>query len=188
MNPGPASAWCVPSIERCSLVRGGTSFEGLHPPKAGLQRDWGEGKGAARSPRGGRAADPDPHRSGQPPPSPVFAQDRNPLTRIPIARTPLRTLFRMMARREADDGRREARTQGAPIFLNIGATEDAASRRPAPHRDMAAHFEGSSKGVRYRGRCACVGTRCTLRNPPPSFAPLGLPGFAARVPANEDMG
>src|SRR5207248_393945 len=28
-------------------------------------------------------------------------------------------------------GRREARTQGAPIAVTIGATEDAASRRPA---------------------------------------------------------
>jgi uroporphyrinogen decarboxylase len=51
----------------------------------------------------------------------------------------------MITRREADDGRREARTQGASISVDMDATEDAASRLPAPHRDMAAHSEASSK-------------------------------------------
>ena len=54
----------------------------------------------------------------------------------------------MITRREADDERREARTQGASISVDMGATEDAASRGSAPPRDMAAHPEASSKQFR----------------------------------------
>lgn len=47
-EPGPAAVSA--SLDRGMLPRsrGGNSFEGLHPPNASLQRDWGEGKGAAR--------------------------------------------------------------------------------------------------------------------------------------------
>jgi len=60
--------------------------------------------------------------------------------------------FRMIARREADDGGREARTQGAPPTSRYiwGATEDAAWRRTAPHRDMAARCVRSSVALRRR--------------------------------------
>src|SRR5207253_8873045 len=43
----------------------------------------------------------------------------------------LRRAWRDGPRRSGHAGRREGRTQGAPIAEAIGATEDAASRRPA---------------------------------------------------------
>jgi len=52
--------------------------------------------------------------------------------------------FEVGARRDVDAEGREARTQGAPISADMGATEDAASRRSAPRRDMVTHFERST--------------------------------------------
>jgi hypothetical protein len=43
-------------------------------------------------------------------------------------------------RRMLDD----AQGRRGPYQADVGATEDAASRRPGPHVDMAAHFEGGS--------------------------------------------
>jgi hypothetical protein len=42
----------------------------------------------------------------------------------------------MAARRLGALAVREARTQGAPISMDIGATEDAASRRPVRRGDL----------------------------------------------------
>ena len=58
-------------------VRGGTSFEGLHPSNASIQGEWGEGKGAARSSLGRARGITDPHRSGNCP-SPSFPADQEP--------------------------------------------------------------------------------------------------------------
>src|SRR3990170_6665101 len=72
----------TPSIEDIPRSRRGTSFEGLHPPNASLQGDWGEGKGTARLSLGaGARQDPAPHRSGPPPPSPTCAQIESRLAR-----------------------------------------------------------------------------------------------------------
>jgi hypothetical protein len=48
-------------------------------------------------------------------------------------------------RRMLDDARQGRRER--PYQVDMGATEDAASRRPGPHIDMAAHFEGSSEAT-----------------------------------------
>jgi hypothetical protein len=51
----------------------------------------------------------------------------------------------MTLRRRGVMGECEARTQGALVFLNTGATEDAASRRPGRRGGTSFHFGSVSK-------------------------------------------
>ena len=59
-------------------------------------------------------------------------------------RDELRIHFGMMRRRRGVLGECEARTQGALVFENTGATEDADSRRPARPGGTRPHSERSS--------------------------------------------